>query len=57
MVDIVTALPPSDGQSTAKVGDEEPDQGVDPEDVRNGTMAGIVRGEHELVPEETQKDG
>ena len=51
VVDVVAALPPSDGQATAKVGDEHAEQRVHDEVLGDGTMAGIVRGEHDLVLE------
>lgn len=36
MMDIVTALPPSNGQTTAKVGDEHADERVDGECLSDG---------------------
>jgi hypothetical protein len=36
MMDIVTALPPSDGQATAKIGDEHADERVDGECLSDG---------------------
>lgn len=45
----MAALPPSDGQATAKVSDEEADQGVDPENMSDGAMPSIVSREHDLL--------
>lgn len=53
MVDVVAALPPSDGQATAEVGDEHADEGVVYEDARDGSVAGVMCREHDLVLEET----
>jgi hypothetical protein len=49
VVDVVAALPPSDGQATAKVGDEDTNEGIDDEVVGDGTMASVVSCEHDLM--------
>jgi hypothetical protein len=56
MVDVVAALPPADGQAAAKVGDEHGDQAVDLELAGDGTVRGVVGGEHDLVPEEPEEE-
>jgi hypothetical protein len=45
----VAALPPAHGQPSAKVANEEADQCVDDKVFRNGSMASIMRREHNLV--------
>lgn len=49
MVNIVAALPPSDGQTAAKVGDEHANETVNLEILGDGSVAGIVSGEHDLM--------
>lgn len=49
MVDVVAALPPANGQAAAEVGDEHADERVDNKDLGNGSMAGIVGREHDLM--------
>lgn len=49
VVNVVAALPPADGKTTAKVGNEHANQSINLEDLCNGAMAGIVRGKHNLV--------
>lgn len=49
MVDVVAALPPSDGQAAAEVGDEHCDEGVDGEVGRDGKMGSVVSREHDLM--------
>lgn len=53
----MAALPPAHGQAAAKVGNEEGDEGVDLEVVGDGAVAGVVGGEHDLLPEEAERDG
>jgi hypothetical protein len=55
VVNIVAALPPSNGQSTTKVRNEDANQSINLEIVSNTHMPGIVRGEHDLVPEQPQE--
>jgi len=57
VVHVMTALPPADRQATAEVGDEHADQGVGDEVMGDAHVAGIVRGEHDLVPEQAEEDG
>lgn len=49
VVDVVTALPPADGEAAAKVRDEDPNQGVNEEVSGYGAMVGIVCREYDLV--------
>ena len=49
MVHVVAALPPSNGQATAKVGNEDADEGVYLKNVSDGSVTGIVRREHDLM--------
>ena len=49
VVNVVAALPPSDGQTTAEVSNKGTDEGVDDEVLGNGTVASIVRSEHDLM--------
>lgn len=49
MMDVVAALPPPEGKATAEVGDEQTDERVHGKDVRDGEVAGIMCGEHELM--------
>lgn len=49
MMNVVTALPPSDGQTAAKVGDEHSDECVHDKDVRDCPMASIVGCKHDLM--------
>ena len=54
-MNIVTALPPSDRQSTAEVCDKDADYRIRGEVPRNAAMTCIVRSEHDLVPKETKE--
>lgn len=45
----MAALPPSDGQAAAKVGNKHANEGVDNKDVRNGSVAGVMGGKHDLM--------
>ena len=49
MVNIMAALPPSHGQATAKVGNEESNQRVNGEIGGDGSMSSIMSREHDLV--------
>ncbi len=51
MVNIMTALPPPNAQPTTQVCNENADQRVDGEVVRNTPVASVVRREHDLLPE------
>jgi hypothetical protein len=57
MVNVVRALPPSDAQTTAKVGDEGTNQRVGDEVAGDAAVAGVVSGEHDLLPEHAQEAG
>lgn len=50
VVDVVIAFPPAAGESTEEVGDEDPNDRVCVEVVRDSHVACIVNGEDELVP-------
>jgi hypothetical protein len=45
----VTALPPADGQATAEVGNEQPNECIHSEDLCDGPMSSIVGREHNLM--------
>lgn len=49
MVNVVTALPPSDGKTAAKVGDEHGNQSVNLKVGCDGQVTSIVSSEHELM--------
>jgi len=49
MVDIVTALPPANGQATTEVGNENTYQCIIHKVLRDASMASIMCGEHYLV--------
>lgn len=49
MVDVVAALPPSDGQAAAEVGDEHGDEGIHGEVGRDGKVGGVMCREHDLM--------
>ena len=51
----MAAFPPANGQTTTKVPDENADKSVVYDVVSDGTMTSIVSGEHNLLPEGTQK--
>jgi len=51
MVDIVRALPPAYGETTAKIGNEGSDQGVDDKIAGNSTVSSVVCGKHDLLLE------
>ena len=52
MVDVVTALPPANAQPTTQVCNEDADERVHGQVVRNAPVAGVMRGEHDLMPEQ-----
>jgi hypothetical protein len=49
MVDIVRALPPSDGKTTAKVCNKGANQGVGYKVASDPTMAGVMSCKHDLL--------
>jgi hypothetical protein len=49
VVHVVAALPPSDGEATAKVGNEDADQGVDDKVLGDGAVTCVVGAEHDLM--------
>jgi len=53
-MDIVTALPPSNGETTTKVSDKDADQSVIHEILSDASMAGIMCSEHDLVLDNRQ---
>jgi hypothetical protein len=57
MVDIVRALPPSDAETTAEVCNEGTDKSVEDEVASDAAVAGVVSGEHDLLPEHAQEAG
>lgn len=56
VVDVVVAFPPAKGEATEEVGDEDADDGVEREGVRDAHVAGVVGGEDELVPEHAEAE-
>ena len=57
MVDVVRRLPPADGETTTKVGDEGSNHGINEEGRRYSAMTRIVRSEHDLLPEHAEEQG
>ena len=51
VVHVVGRLPPADGEAAAEIRDEGADQSVDYEVARYAAVAGVVRGEHDLLLE------
>lgn len=49
MMDIVATLPPSNGETATKVGNEEGNEGVDDKIMGDSTMASIVCCKHYLL--------
>lgn len=49
VVNVVTTLPPSDGKTTAKVGDEHANQSVNHKVGSNGQMTSVVGSKHDLM--------
>jgi len=49
VVDVVAAFPPANGEAAAEVGDEDADEGVGDKVVGDASVAGVVRGEHDLM--------
>jgi len=50
VVDIMISFPPAYGQSSYEIGDEDTDQRVDVEVMRNTHMTRIMDGKYELMP-------
>ena len=57
MMDVVTRLPPSDGQSTTEVSDEDADEGIGDKFPHDPTVSGVVGSEHDLLPKEAEEPG
>ena len=57
VVDVVVALPPAAGEAAEEIGDQDADAAVGVEVVGYAHVAGVVHGEDELVPEQTEEDG
>jgi hypothetical protein len=57
MVNVVRALPPTNAEATAEVGNESTDKGVEDEVASDATVTGVVSSEHDLLPEHTQEAG
>lgn len=49
VMNVVAALPPSNGQATAEVGDEDTNGRVDDKVASDGAMSSIVGAEHDLM--------
>jgi len=49
VVDVVAAFPPANGEAAAEVGDEDADEGVGDKVMGDASVAGVVRGEHDLM--------
>lgn len=49
VVHVVTALPPTDGKTTAEIGNKHSDKSVDNEVGCDGKMASVVGSEHDLM--------
>ena len=49
MVDVVAALPPSDRKAAAEICNKHANEGVDDKDLRNGSVACVVGGKHDLM--------
>lgn len=56
VVDVVVAFPPAEREATEEVGDEDADDSVGCEGVRDTHVAGVVGGEDELVPEHAEAE-
>ena len=57
VVDIVTALPPSHGQTTAQIANEYSNERVHDDVVGESPVARVMSGEHDLMPEQAQEAG
>jgi hypothetical protein len=57
MVHVVAALPPPDGQAAAEIGHEHGNEAIGLEVAGDGAVRGVVRSEHDLVPEQSQEEG
>lgn len=53
----MAALPPPDREAATHIRDENAYQGIGSQVVRDAAVASVVRGEHNLVPEEPQEAG
>lgn len=49
MMDVVTALPPSNRQAAAEISNEHADQGIGDKVLCDGTMTSIVGSKHDLM--------
>jgi hypothetical protein len=49
VVDVVAALPPSDGKAAAKVGNKHANKCVNDENMCYRSVAGIMGGKHDLM--------
>jgi len=49
VMNIMTALPPPNGETTAEVGDEYANECIHDKIVCDGKMSSIVSGEHDLM--------
>ena len=56
VVDVVVALPPAEAEAAEEVGDDDADDGVEGEGVRDSHVPGVVGGEDELVPEHAEEE-
>ncbi|TGO66402.1 hypothetical protein BELL_0958g00060 [Botrytis elliptica] len=55
VMDVVIALPPAEGEPPEKIGHENPNAAIGVKAVRDAHVSGIVGGEDELVPEESEE--
>ena len=55
MVNIMITLPPPNAQPTTQVCNENADQRINGQVVRDTPVASVVRREHDLMPEEAQE--
>ena len=56
-MNVVGRFPPSDTQTTAEVGDKDSNHCIGNEFSSDSSMTSIVGGEHDLLPETSEKDG
>ena len=56
-MNVVGRFPPPDTQTTAEVGDKDSDHCIGNEFSSDSSMTSIVGGEHDLLPETSEKDG
>jgi hypothetical protein len=57
VMNVVGRLPPSDTQSTAEVGNKDPNNGIGNEFTSDSSMTSIVGCKHDLLPETSEKEG